>query len=364
MKFRQRLCVKMSQNSSSLHKLVGGDGSPYSCKMRAYMRYKRIPFEWVPNFQLGGMFTGTMYTEHFPKLRAKVIPVLVRPDNSYANDSTLLIQELESKYPERNVTDAAGKGNAFLSALLEDFGDEWCTKFMFEGRFHTEEDAAFGAEWQVYQNPAFCISDPGFRESFMKFAHRQQGRRHLVGSENWDCLKHTLNRVLTILQDQMLFKQQPFLFGATPSNADFALYGQLRQSIQDPLPSQICYRYPAAWAWIWRMDDLSGYTPEEPAPVNQLTPAVEAMLELCGQCYIPFLLANEKAVQEGKKEVKLKVFDGKYTHEQLTFKYQVLCLKRLREQYGQLSGEDLKYVNATLNKVGIPVEAFATTARL
>lgn len=43
-------------------------------------------------------------------------------------------------------------GDAFLAALLEDFGDEWMTKVMFEGRFHTGDDAKFGAEWQSWQS--------------------------------------------------------------------------------------------------------------------------------------------------------------------------------------------------------------------
>ena len=76
--------------------LVGGDGSPYSVKMRAYLRFRRIPFKWVASMTLqraGAM--NNFFDELFPELKAKVIPVLVRPDGTYANDSTLLILELE-----------------------------------------------------------------------------------------------------------------------------------------------------------------------------------------------------------------------------------------------------------------------------
>ena len=138
-----------------MYQIVGGDGSPYSCKMRAYMRYRRIPFKWTPPFTLnssGDMLKGNMWDERFPELKAKVIPVLIRPDGSYANDSTPLIVELEQTFLQRPIFPKS-PGVAFLAALIEDFADEWGTKIMFEGRFHTSREAAFGARWQTLQNP-------------------------------------------------------------------------------------------------------------------------------------------------------------------------------------------------------------------
>ena len=73
------------------------------------------------------------------------------PDRSYANDSSHVILELEARHPLHRSVVPASAALAFVAALLEDFADEWLTKVMFEGRFHTEEDAEFGASWQLQQ---------------------------------------------------------------------------------------------------------------------------------------------------------------------------------------------------------------------
>ena len=67
--------------------------------------------------------------EHFPELKAALIPVLVSPDGSYHNDSTPMILALEEQIAVRRVVPAA-PAVAFVAALLEDFADEWMTKIM------------------------------------------------------------------------------------------------------------------------------------------------------------------------------------------------------------------------------------------
>ncbi len=141
----------------------------------------------------------------------KVIPVLVKPDGTYSNDSTFLILELES-HPSRPIV-SKNLGHAFLSALLEDFSDEWMTKTMFEGRFHTREDGMFGAAWQTMQSPETASMDQDFvHQSISAFASRQIKRRPAIGSSDWDAMQRTLRCVCEALEANLRAGQQ-FLFG-------------------------------------------------------------------------------------------------------------------------------------------------------
>jgi len=298
-----------------------------------------------------------MFQTHFPKLKVPVIPVLIRPDETYANDSTPLILELDMKYSQRRII-PANAGQAFLSALVEDFADEWMTKIMFEGRFHTKEDAKFGAKWQFWQGAAesgmIKMGTPAQLDSAAEyFGKRQVGRRQRIVGNDWAPMEKTLRRVCEIIESSISVGN-PFLFGQQPTVADFGLFGQMRQLIMDPFPARVMYEYPTAWAWVWKMDDLSGYDASEDslcAP-NKASDAVLDILKLMSKTYIPFLLANADAVKMGSKSVALTIFDGEFKHKQPPFKYQAWCLDQLLLRYQALTGADLKYVNEVLQVTG------------
>ena len=107
----------------------------------------------------------------------------------YANDSTPLLLELQAQHGNtRRSLFPTSAGTRFLCALLEDFADEWLTKVMFEGRFHTLKDAKFGAAWQVLQNPLQSKNSDEALQAIDMFAARQRERRALVGCSDWACI--------------------------------------------------------------------------------------------------------------------------------------------------------------------------------
>ncbi len=120
-------------------KILGSPGSPYSRKLRAVLRFRRIPHLWI---QRGSKDEGTV-----PPVPVSLIPVLVfpGPDGAYdeaAIDTTPLIRRLEREWKERSVI-PPNPVIGFLDALLEDYADEWLTKCMFHYRWAYDADVAF-----------------------------------------------------------------------------------------------------------------------------------------------------------------------------------------------------------------------------
>ena len=96
--------------------LYGGGGSPYSMKMRAILRYRRIPHNWV---LVSPQLRTTLKHEGPP-----VIPILQLPeDGSLHVDSTPLAMMLEERHTGRAII-PDDPDVAYPSDLIEDMGDE------------------------------------------------------------------------------------------------------------------------------------------------------------------------------------------------------------------------------------------------
>ena len=123
-------------------RILGDTGSPYTKKMLAVMRYRQIPYSLV-----WGDAGSTLDNMGMAKPKPLLLPVVVMPHLSGGDvarcDSTPIIRNLEAIYSERSAL-PSDPAIAFLDYLIEDFGDEWCTKYMFHYRLSkiTFESAA------------------------------------------------------------------------------------------------------------------------------------------------------------------------------------------------------------------------------
>src|SRR6516164_853573 len=118
--------------------IAGAPGSPYSRKLRAVLRYRRIPHLWVQH--------GSDDARHLPQPRVSLLPQLVGPSGPGGAleariDSTPLIRALEREHPGRSVRPPDPVA-AFVDSLLEDYADEWLTKAMFHYRWVYAADIA------------------------------------------------------------------------------------------------------------------------------------------------------------------------------------------------------------------------------
>ncbi|MCR5873435.1 glutathione S-transferase [Phenylobacterium sp. J426] len=321
--------------------LYGGLGSPYSMKMRAVLRYRRLPHRWI---QVG---RPEQMAELFARVKAPVIPVLVFPDGGVMNDSTPLIRELERRHADDRGVVPADEAQAFLAFLLEDMADEWGTKAMFHYRWFRERDQAQMSRWLAFDRlkgqgrGAIQAAADAFRE-------RQVGRMALVGCtpENAPVIEATTERIFAIFDD--LAADEAFLFGTRPSLADFGWYGQLSQLATDPTPHDLMReRAPLLMRWLLNIDDASGVDGEWQEPGA----AARRLLGLAGEVYLPFLRANAEAVAAGRDVFEVELLGRPYS--QGVFRYQAKCLAELRAAYAALSPEGRGIVDPEFDLAGL-----------
>lgn len=315
------------------YRLFGALGSPYSMKLRALLRYRRIPHLWVD---------GAATREALGQVRAPVIPVLEYPDGHFDNDSTPVLYDLEERHAERRVV-PDDPAQAFIAHLLEDFADEWLTKAMFGYRWLEEVDQVQMSRWLAFDNMkgGGLAQSQGFAEQFRA---RQVGRMALVGCtrENFPLIEASTRAVLAALEAHVVNRH--CLFGTRPSMAEFGIYGQLSQLGTDPTP-QVMMRadYPYTYRWLAHIDDMSGLEGEwEPG----ISPVVAELVRISAQVYVPFLRANEQAAEAGKETFRMEAMGLPYS--QGVFKYQLKCLRELRARYARLEPSARGEVDAVL----------------
>ncbi len=311
-------------------KLAGNLGSPYSMKMRAVLRYRRIPFDWVPR--------GSKWDD-LPDPPVALMPAISFPDGqgSYPDamvDSSPLIMRLESVSHERSIV-PVDPVVAFLDFLLEDYGDEWVTKQMFHYRWWYEDAVAkAGKLLPLDLDEQMPTARHGQFREFM--TDRQQGRMALVGCTqgNRPIIESSYERLLDIFEAHLT--AQPYLLGTRPGRGDFGIFGQLSQLIAwDPESARVAIdRAPRVVHWVNYTDDLSWLPIEGDSgwiDAGQIPETVTALLHEVGRTYTPFLLANAAALVEGADEVVCQI-DGR-EFRQAPFAYQGKCLAWLRSQY-------------------------------
>ncbi len=325
--------------------LRGSPGSPYTRKMLGLVRYRRIPYRFIQ-----------VESDDLPKPKVRLVPVVYFEGNDgqlvAEVDSTPIIRRLEDEYPGRSVI-PADPAIAFVNYLLEDYGDEWLTKAMFHYRWYYDADIEMaGSVLPHYAD--VTQSDQRMQAAKRAFSERQISRLYVVGSNDTTAsvIEASYVRFMETLNAHL--KAFPFLMGARPGSADFACFGQLTQLTQfDPTPAAIAVaRFPRVHAWVSKMEDHGGLEPSEEGWVTfeDFPATLTALLEEVGRTYVPVMLANARAIEEGLPEVETEV-DGR-TWTQEPFPYQAKCLQWIRVEYVKLDEQDRERVDALLAGTG------------
>lgn len=329
--------------------LKGAPGSPYTRKMLAYLRYRRRPYRLLTR--------AAAERAGLPKPPVELLPTFYLPeaDGTLAavTDSTPLIRRFERQWRDR----AARPPQpvlAFVDSLLEDFADEWLTKAMFHYRWSYPADIDKAGRILPLQNLGSGTPAATLAAAQAAFAQRQIGRLGVVGSTpaTAPLIEASYARIVDALDAHLL--AHPFLLGARPAAADFALFGQLTQlAAFDPTPAALTLaRSTAVPAWVGSVEDLSGLEPADDgwADAAALPATLIALLREAGRTHVPLLLANARALHAGEAVVRAQV-DGQ-AWQQARVAYQSKCLRWLREEYAALAADERALADDILQRSG------------
>ena len=331
--------------------LIGAVPSPYTRKMIALMRYRRIDYRIIWDDP-----AAVLNTMGIAPPKVALLPTFLLPDDDgelqAVCDSTPIIRRLDAEFSERRVV-PADPALAFIDYLLEDFADEWCTKYMFHYRWAPAEDADNAGTLLPLLQKVDISSE--LLNKFKPFiTNRQVSRLHVVGSSDITAplIDASYRRFLLALESHL--ESQPFILGSRPSACDFAIYGQLTQLVGfDPTSRKIAHDLaPRVVAWTGLMEDQCGFetSGRDWNAMDTVPTSLNALLYEVGRVYVPALLANAKALAEGDKTWQADI-DGSIWSQQ-TFAYQGKCLRWINSQYRALSQTDQAKVNTLIAGTG------------
>ena len=310
---------------SNAYRLFGLELSPYSVKVRSFLRYKQIPHEWVVR-HMGNL---AEFQQH---AKLPLVPLLIGPDGVAMQDSTPIIEALEARFPEPSIH-PLDPATAFVSALLEEYGDEWGNKWMFHYRWWYDADQVSAAE-RIARAHLPGADEAAVGKMASAVRERMVPRLSFVGSNasTRPLIEASFAHAIELLEAHLA--RRAFLFGGRPAFADFGLWGQIYNLSTDPTPGALLRaRAPRTMAWVERM--LEPVAEGEFEAWSALAPTLEPLLrDEVAERFLPWSAANALALEAGEPEFTVDLSGQPFTQQ--VQKYHAKSLDVLRKRYRAL----------------------------
>jgi glutathione S-transferase len=308
------------------YRIIGAEMSPYSVKVRSYFRYKAIPHQWI----LRNAASQTEYEQH---ARMPIIPLVVTPEGTGIQDSTPIMDAMEKLYPEPSIH-PDDPVTRFISALVEEFGDEWGNKWMFHYRWARDVDQISSAG-RIARMRGPDASEDKHAAFAGQVRARMVDRVWFVGSNEVTApqIEAGFLDMLAMLDHHLAGR--PYLFGGRPAFGDFGLWGQIYEMWTDPTAGALIGGgAPHVLDWVHRMLWPRGEGEFE--TWSTLAPTLMPILtRQIGRQFMPWTTANEKALTDAREEFSVTLGDKVWT--QKPQKYHARSLGMLRAKYADIA---------------------------
>ncbi len=312
---------------TNAYRIYGSELSPYSVKVRSFFRFKGIEHTWIPR-------SPAVQAEFQKYAKLPLVPLVVTPEDKGLQDSTPILEGIEAVHKEPSVVpDDPALG--FVSALLEEYGDEWGNKWMFHYRWRYQPDAWATSE-RIAQQMMGAEGTLAVAQARAAVAERMMGRLGFVGSNDktQPLIEASFKKAAALLDAHLATR--PYVLGARPSMADFGLWGQFYEAATDPTPGALLRASaPNVVAWVKRM--LSPKVEGSFETLAALSPTLVPLLkeEVAG-LFLPWSQANAQAIERGDKSFTMTLGGSEWTQEPQ--KYHARSLAEIRRKYAAAKG--------------------------
>ena len=196
----------------SILTVYGSAVSYYTGKLEGYLRYKEIPYTFIP-------LSPTMQRRLKKKTGTAQIPAIELPDGRFMTDTTPMIDFFEAAHPAPAVipTDPL---QAFMSRLVEDYAEEWLWRPAMHYRWSYRKDALLLSRKIVDEiMPGVPLPAIIKRWGIRKRQHGGWVRGDGVTLDTWDHVEGSYLKTLDQLE--VIFTARPYLLGDKPTLGDF-----------------------------------------------------------------------------------------------------------------------------------------------
>ena len=270
--------------------LYGAEISYFTGKVRAYLRWKAIPFTEV-------LATAEVYRAVIvPGVGFPVIPVLATPAGETLQDSSEIIDTLEQRHGEPSILPITG-AQRLVSALMELYGDEWLVIPAMHYRWHHNRDWALRAFGEL--NAPDASPEEQFAVGSKRAGPFAQAAV-LLGAEPHmqAAVEHSYEGLLAELDAH--FARMPYLLGARPCMGDFGLFGPLyAHQYRDPASGALMRRLaPNVVAWVERLRDQPAPRSGEFLSNDEVPETLLPVLRRMAREQLPVLLDSMRCLQQ------------------------------------------------------------------
>lgn len=266
------------------YRFYAAELSYFSAKPRPALRYKHVPFDEI-------LPTPQAYRDVIrPRTGLAQIPVLVTPEDEVFQDSSVILDELERRFPDPPLYPATPR-QRMLGYLLELYDDEFLVVSGLHYRWSFEESTT-----KALADFAASSGDPTSAEAF---ATAVQGFTRMMGvsRETAPVIEGHTQDLLAVFDAHLA--AHPYVLGARPSLGDCALIGLLYAHLYlDAVPGRLLRATaPRVCHWIERMNHPDPRSFGDWLPGDGVPDGMRPMVELMGRDAVPFVLDCARAFE-------------------------------------------------------------------